>query len=233
MVLRDDEFSTIVNAVYHGRVIFGNIRNFIIFLVSGDVSECLIISLAALVNAPLPLLPLQILYLNLIGDVFPALALGVGEGDRSVMQRPPRDPDEPVLPRGWWLANGGYAVVIAAAVLGGFAVALLHFGMAPERAVTVSFLPLSLARLCHVFNMREAGSGMVRNEITRNPFVWGALVICLGLLAAALYIPGLRHVLRLTSPGAEGWWIILAAGVLPLLVGQAVKLVRQARSTAD
>jgi Ca2+-transporting ATPase len=233
MVLRDDEFSTIVNAVYHGRVIFGNIRKFIIFLLSGNVSEILIITLAALVNAPLPLLPLQILYLNLIGDVFPALALGVGEGDPSVMRRPPRDPDEPILTRGWWLAIGGYAILIAGAVLGGFAVALIHFGMAREEAVTVSFLSLSLARLCHVFNMREAGSKPIRNEITRNPFVWMALVICVGLLAAALYIPALRHILGLTSPGAEGWGIILVAGVLPLLLGQAVKLARQARVAVD
>jgi Ca2+-transporting ATPase len=149
------------------------------------------------------------------------------------MRRPPRDPDEPILTRGWWLAIGGYAILIAGAVLGGFAVALIHFGMAREEAVTVSFLSLSLARLCHVFNMREAGSKPIRNEITRNPFVWMALVICVGLLAAALYIPALRHILGLTSPGAEGWGIILVAGVLPLLLGQAVKLARQARVAVD
>ncbi|MDT8442953.1 MAG: cation-transporting P-type ATPase [Desulfuromonadales bacterium] len=225
MVLQDDRFATIITAIYHGRVIFSNIRKFIFFLLSGNVSEILIITLAALVNAPLPLLPLQILYLNLIGDVFPALALGVGEGDRSVMQQPPRDPDEPVLPRGYWLAIIGYAVVIATVVLCGFAMAIIYFGMARDQAVTVSFLSLSLARLCHVFNMRDRESGLFCNEITRNPFIWGALVFCLGLLAIALYLPGLREILSLTAPGAAGWGIILVVGVLPLLVGQAAKLV--------
>ncbi|MFO7983634.1 MAG: cation-transporting P-type ATPase [Desulfuromonadales bacterium] len=227
MVLRDDDFSSIVNAVYHGRIIFGNIRKFIFFLLSGNVSEILIITLAALANAPLPLLPLQILYLNLIGDVFPALALGVGEGSRSVMKQPPRDPDEPILTRGYWLAIGGYAVVITAAVLGCFALALTHYGMDQAQAVTVAFLSLSLARLSHVFNMRDTDSKLIRNEVTSNPYIWAALAICLGLLAAAFYIPILRNVLGLVSPGAAGWWLILAGGVLPLLVGQVVKEIRK------
>lgn len=227
MVLRDDDFSTIVNAVYHGRIIFGNIRKFIFFLLSGNVSEILIITLAALANAPLPLLPLQILYLNLIGDVFPAFALGVGEGSRSVMEEPPRDPDEPILTRAYWLAIGGYAAVITVSVLGCFALALTHYGMDQAQAVTVAFLSLSLARLSHVFNMRDTGSKLIRNEVTSNPYIWAALAICLGLLAAAFYIPILRNVLGLVSPGAAGWWLILAGGILPLLVGQVVKEIRK------
>ena len=230
MVLKDDELATIVLAIRYGRVIFRNIRQFIYFLLSGNVSEILIITLAALVNAPLPLLPLQILYLNLIGDVFPALALGVGEGDESVMRRPPRDPKEPILTRGHWLGIGGYSLVICAAVLGGFALALTRFAMNPAEAVTVSFLSLSLARLWHVFNMRSAGSKLWSNEITRNPFIWLALLLCLGLLGIALAIPGLRAILGLTLPSATGWWLVLAVSLLPLVVGQAVKLARGGRA---
>ncbi len=230
MVLQDDQFSTIVTAVYHGRVIFGNIRKFLFFLLSGNVSQIIIITIAALVNAPLPLLPLQILYLNLIGDVFPALALGVGEGDPSVMKQSPRNPNEPILTRAYWLATGGYAIVIAVVVLGGFATALLYFGMEREQAVTISFVSLSLARLSHVFNMRDQNSGAVQNEITRNPFIWGALAVCLGLLAIALYLPGLHQILGLVYPTAAGWAIILVVAILPLLVGQSVKLIRHARN---
>lgn len=233
MVLQDDKFATIVTAVYHGRVIFGNIRKFIFFLLSGNISQILIITLAALVNAPLPLLPLQILYLNLIGDVFPALALGVGEGDPSVMEKKPRDPHEPIMTRAYWLATGGYALVITAAVLGGFAMALMYFGMERDQAVTVSFLSLSTARLSHVFNMRDQESGPVNNEITRNPFIWGALAICVTLLAVALYVPGLRHILNLVHPSGEGWGIIIVVGILPLLAGQAVKLTRQSQNGTD
>ncbi|OPL13406.1 MAG: hypothetical protein AVO38_13555 [delta proteobacterium ML8_D] len=231
MVLQDDQFSTIVTAVYHGRVIFGNIRKFIFFLLSGNISQIIIIiTIAALVNAPLPLLPLQILYLNLVGDVFPALALGVGEGDSSVMKRPPRNSSEPILPRAYWLAIVSYAIVIATAVLGGFAIALLYFEMERNQAVTISFLSLSLARLSHVFNMRDQNSGTLLNEITRNPFIWLALAVCLALLAIALYLSGLRQTLGLVYPTSIGWTIIIAAGILPLLVGQTVKIFQHARN---
>ena len=226
MVLRDDEFSTIVTAIYHGRVIFNNIRKFIFFLLSGNVSEILIITLAAMVNAPLPLLPLQILYLNLIGDVFPALALGVGEGDKSVMQKPPRDPEEPVLTKAYWLATVGYALMIAAAVLAAFAAALLYYDLPQQQAVTISFLALSLARLTHVFNMRDLDSPPLVNEITRNPYIWGALAICLALLAGALYLPLLRGILDLTAPGREGWLLILLVALVPLVTGQVAKQIR-------
>jgi Ca2+-transporting ATPase len=226
MVLKDDELATVLLAIRYGRAIFRNIRQFIYFLLSGNVSEILIVTLAALIGAPLPLLPLQILYLNLIGDVFPALALGVGEGDPSVMNQAPRDPKEPVLTRGHWLGIGGYSLVIGAAVLGGFALALIHFSMSPAEAVTVSFLSLSLARLWHVFNMRSTGSRLWSNEITRNPFIWLALLLCLGLLGIALAIPGLRAILGLTLPSATGWGLIFTVSLLPLVVGQTVKLAR-------
>ncbi len=225
MVLQDDEFATIVTAVRYGRVIFGNIRKFIYFLLSGNISEILIITLAALVGAPLPLLPLQILYLNLIGDVFPALALGVGEGDPSVMKQPPRDPSEPVLTRRHWFGIGGYSLVIAAAVLGAFAIALEGMQLPADQAVTISFTTLALARLWHVFNMRDTNSPLVRNEITRNPFVWAALGICLAILLGGLLQPGLAGILGLVAPDAQGWALILSMSLIPLIVGQIVKLL--------
>ncbi len=232
MVLQDDEFATIVSAIQDGRVIFGNIRKFIYFLLSGNISEIMIITLAAVVGAPLPLLPLQILYLNLIGDVFPALALGVGEGAPGVMRKPPRDPAEPVLTRRHWLGIGGYSLIITAAVLTAFAIALQVMELEPELAVTVSFTTLALARLWHVFNMRDVGSPLLVNEITRNPFVWAALGLCLAILFVGLLQPGLAGILGLVRPGLHAWLLILGMSILPLLVGQAVKLVLAAKAAA-
>jgi len=142
------------------------------------------------------------------------------------MQKPPRDPDEPVLTKAYWLAIGGYAVVIAAAVLAAFALALMYYDLPRQQAVTIAFLSLSLARLTHVFNMRDVESPVFLNEITRNPYIWGALVICLALLAGALYVPLLRDILDLTAPGREGWLLIPAVALVPLLAGQAAKLLR-------
>ncbi|MGD9497985.1 MAG: cation-translocating P-type ATPase, partial [Armatimonadota bacterium] len=103
MVLSDDRLETIVAAVEQGRVIFGNIRKFVLYLLSCNVSEVLVVSLAAMASMPLPILPLQILFLNLVTDVFPALALGTGEGERGIMDRPPRPHDEPILTRRHWI----------------------------------------------------------------------------------------------------------------------------------
>jgi Ca2+-transporting ATPase len=222
MILKDDAFSTIVAAVEQGRVIFRNIRKFVLYLFSCNLSEILAVSLAAVANAPLPILPLQILYLNLVTDVFPALALGAGPGDRHVMERPPRDPKEPILTRRHWLAVGGYGTVITACVLGALAVALGPLEMPADKAVTISFLTLALAQLWHVFNMREHGSRFFGNDVTRNPFVWGALGLCVALLLAAVYVPGLATVLKVSNPGAGGWALAAGFSLLPFAIGQVV-----------
>jgi Ca2+-transporting ATPase len=226
MVLKDDAFATIVAAVEQGRVIFANIRKFVLYLLSCNASEILVVGLAALARAPLPILPLQILFLNLVTDVFPALALGVGEGSRDVMERPPRDPKEPILTRGHWGSVAGYGLLITAVVLLSLALALHVFGLDRRHAVTISFLTLAFSQLWHVFNMREGGSRLLLNEVTRNPWIWGALVLCTGLLLTAIYAPGLAGVLGLIEPTRSEWGVILGLSLAPTAIGQLVKLVR-------
>jgi Ca2+-transporting ATPase len=225
MVLKDDAFSSIVAAIEQGRIIFNNIRKFVFYLLSCNLSEIMAVALASMANAPLPILPLQILFLNLVTDVFPALALGLGEADPAVMKQPPRDPQTPILKRGHWIRVGVHGFVITLAVLGALGLALTRLDMAEEKAVTVSFLTLAFAQLWHVFNMRDRGSGFLRNDITRNPFIWGALALCTGLLLVAVYIPGLSHVLHIESPGCTGWLLILGMSLIPLVAGQAVMAV--------
>ena len=223
MVLKDDAFYSIVAAVEQGRAIFHNIRKFILYLLSGNVSEIMIVTAALLAGAPLPLLPLQILYLNLIGDVFPALALGMGAGDPSLMERPPRDPKEAVLTRRHWVYIVASSVVLAAAVLGGFALSFHWLEADRSGAVTVSFLTLAFARLWHVFNMREKGTHVLKNDVVRNPFVWGALGLCSILLLAGAYLPGLSLVLGLEAPDAGSWFLILGMSLVPLAILQLQK----------
>jgi Ca2+-transporting ATPase len=225
MVLRDDAFSTIVVAIEQGRVILENIREFVLYLLSCNISEILVVALASIVSAPLPVRPLQILFLNLVTDVFPALALGVGEGDPSIMERPPRDPQEPIMTRRHWFAIAVYGLAITVSVLGSLALALAWLGMAEDRAVTVSFLTLACAQLWHVFNMRDRGTGFVGNAITRNPYIWGALAVCVLLLLGAVYVPVLAKVLAIVDPGLEGWGLVLGMSLIPWAVGQALKHV--------
>lgn len=223
MVLKDDAFSTVVVAIEQGRVIFDNIRKFVLYLLSCNISEIMVVSLASTVNAPLPIRPLQILFLNLVTDVFPALALGVGEGDPVIMERSPRDPDEPIMTRRHWLAMAGYGLTITLSVFGALLLAFNWLGMSTKRAVTVSFLTLAFAQLWHVFNMRERGSSFLRNDITGNSFVWGALVLCTGLLLAAVYVPGLAAVLKVADPGARGWAVVIGMSLTPWAIGQILK----------
>lgn len=223
MVLKDDAFTTIAAAIEQGRNIFNNIRKFAIYLLSCNASEILVVSLASLTSLPLPIRPLQILYLNLVTDVFPALALGVGEGTEQVMHHPPRDPEEPVLTRTHWLGISVYSLLIGASVLTAFILALHRYGMSTQKAVTVGFLTLAFSQLWHVFNMRSLGTGIIRNEVTSNPFIWGALGLCVGLLTGAVYLPFLARVLETTPPGLTGWNLTIVFSLIPLLLGQLLK----------
>ena len=225
MVLKDDSFTTIVLSIEQGRIIFGNIRKFVVYLISCNVSEIMIVTLASFAAIPLPILPLQILFLNLVTDVFPALALSVGDGDSQIMRQPPRDPKEPILTSQHWLAIGAYGVIITMSVLGSLVLSLTWADMKEQQAVTVSFLTLAFVQLWHVFNMRDKGSGFILNDISRNPFIWGALGLCILLLLAAVYIPVFANVLHVVNPGKEGWMLILVMSGIPFIIGQIAKFV--------
>jgi len=220
IVLKDDAFPTIVAAIEQGRTIFENIRRFIVYLLSGNLGQVLAVGGCALAGVPLPLLPLQILFINLVLDVFPALALGVGESPPGIMDRPPRDPKEPVLTRRHWGATVLWGALIAASATAVFLAALWR-GLGGDEAVTIGFLTFALARLWHVFNMRGAATPVFYNEITGNPWVWYAILACLALIAAAVWLPGLNTLLSVVPLDAEGWTLVVAGSLVPLVVGQA------------
>ncbi len=122
-----------------------------------------------------------------------------------------------------WTLMGGFGGVMTLSVLGALFLALRMLSLSEERAVTVSFLTLALAQLWHVFNLRDKGSALLRNDIVRNPYIWGALVLCVGLVLAAVYVPFLANLLRVVDPGITGWGLILGMSLIPLLVGQTAK----------
>ena len=162
----------------------------------------------------------------MISDVFPALALGLGKGDYAVMNYPPRGSQEPILTQRHWLAIGGYGMLIAGAVLSAFTLAFFWLGVNQDKAVTISFLTLAFARTWHTFNMRDPGSRFLHNEVTRNPFVWGAVALCIVLLLGAVYIPSLALVLSLQHPSYEGWLLIGGMSFIPFVVLQIWKSIR-------
>ncbi len=223
MVLLDDAFGTIVAAVREGRIVFENVRAFVLYLLSCNLSEVLVVGLAAVLGYPLPLLPLQILFINLVTDVFPALALGAGRGDPRGLSRPPRPATEALLARRHWGAVVGYGAVLTASTLAAFGAALELLDATASEAVTVAFIALALGQVWHVFNMREPGTPVLRNQLTRNPWVWAATLGCTVLVLVAAALPPLRLVLQLEPLPPTGWLLAAAAGLAPLLVGQVGK----------
>ena len=151
MVLRDDRFPTILEAMREGRVIFGNIRNFAVYLMSCNVSQLLVVGLAVGAGLPTPLLPLQILFLNVVTGVFPALALGLGPGSDAVLEDPPRDPDEPIVNRASWVDTAMLGAFLTVAILGAFVLALfwleLETGAAVHRGLPDAVAGASVERL--------------------------------------------------------------------------------------
>lgn len=220
MILMDDSFATIVVALRQGRVIFGNIRRFVVYLLSCNVSELLIVGTAVGVGLPVPLLPLQILFLNLVTDVFPAFALGLWSGDDHAATESPRDPDEGILSGHHWVLVGTLGGVMTAVTLSGFIFAMHWMHLATDQAMTVAFVTLALAQLWNVFNVRAKGSHIFCNEITCNPAVWASIAFCLLLIAAALWCDPLAKILGLPNPGIEALTLAFGLSVVHLVLGQ-------------
>lgn len=225
IVLKDDSFTSIAAAVAHGREIFRNIQMFVIYLVSCNLSEIFIVTTIGFFSPASTLLPLQILFLNMVTDVFPALALGVGQGDKTVMDTPPRNPAKDIITNRNWVVITLYAVSITVSVIA--AVLYCKYRITADSIVenNVLFITLAFAQLFHVFNMSSPHSGLIVNQVTKNKFVWLAVVICTGLMILVFTVPQLRLVLKLGILPAKIWLICIIAALLPLLLIQSYKMV--------
>ncbi len=220
MVLLDDAFATIVHAVREGRVIFNNIRRFSMYLLSCNLAEVLVVGSAIFAGLPLPLLPMQILFLNLVTDVFPAFALAAGEGEGNVLVRAPRRPKEPIITAGQWRYIVLCGVAISTTALMALMVSTRWLEYSNQQSTTVSFITIALAQLWHVFSLRERTSGFCRNAITENRFVWYAIALCLGLMLAAVNLPILATALEMAPIGMEGWVLATTCSLLPVMASQ-------------
>ncbi|MDJ1506041.1 cation-transporting P-type ATPase [Xanthocytophaga agilis] len=226
MVLKDDSFVSVVAAIAQGRIIFGNIRKFIMYLVSCNLSEIFVVTASGFLSLGLPLTPLQILFLNVVTDVFPALALGIGKGDSSVMRHSPRDPKSPILSKPHWMAVIIYALLMTGSVMFAAFYSAEVLGINAADDNNIVFYSLSLAQLFHVFNLASGNSGLFRNEITKNRYVWLAVVVCMGILALTYYIPVLREALNIQNLHPIEWIVVLVASLAPLVLIQILKRLR-------
>ncbi len=231
MILKDDSFASIVVAIKQGRIIFENIRMFVVFLLSCNISELLIVSIASIFNLHFSLFALQILYINLVTDVLPALALGVTKGSDAVMKQPPRSPDEPILDRRRWISIFVYSFVIMACTMGAvfFSHYVIHSSELwnPDLCNNILFITLILCQLLNVFNMTTDNSkSFFKTEVFRNKYVWYALLLCLLILIGAYLIPSVAIILSIHSLSWQDLAIMSGFSLLSLLINQILKRIK-------
>lgn len=223
VILLDDQFTSTELAIRQGRTIFQNIRHFVMYLISCNLAEIISVAIASLSNLPLPLLPLQILFLNLVTDVFPALALGMGKGIPGIMKQAPRDPKEPILTKQLWVSTVIYGLSITFAVIGIMLYANYELHLPSEQVNNMAFYTLVLAQLLNVFNIPHRSQSFFVNEVTSNIWVWGAIVLSILIMGLAYITPVLQQVLSLIDLSASQFLYIGLFAFGALIMTQVIK----------
>lgn len=223
MILTDDNFASIVAAVEEGRVIYANIRKFVYFLLSCNVGEVLIVFLAELLALPLPLLPVHLLWLNLLTDAFPALALGVEQAEPGIMQRPPRSPREPLLDRFMQYKIAAQGLALTAAILGVFWIALSRFDL--QTARTMAFATLVVAELLRSLSSRSERTFIFKLGLFTNSSLIIGIMVSLLAFFITIYVPSLGSLFKTTFLSPMHWQYILPAALFPTIVAEISKVV--------
>ncbi|TET54732.1 MAG: cation-transporting P-type ATPase, partial [Actinobacteria bacterium] len=225
MILADDNFATIVKAIRLGRSIFDNIQKFISFLLSANVSEVLTIFLGILLfpKGVILLVPIQILWINLVTDAFPALALGVDPAEKDVMERGPRKREEGILTGKQATRITTEGIILTAAALSVFSLALLYFEAPLIKAQTMVFTTLVLIQLIHAFNYRSSKT-IFSSETFLNRYLIFAFLGSLALQLIVVYIPFLNSIFNTVALGFSDWLLILVASFIAEILIDLVKV---------
>jgi len=227
MILVDDNFATIVNAVEEGRVIFSNIKKFVSFLLSCNIAEVAIVFLSILFGLPSPLTPIQLLWLNLVTDAFPALALGVEPAEADIMERKPRDPDAAITSGETGKGIIFQSIAITISVLLAYVIGLKYiFPNNIEGAHTMVFATLITSELLRAFSVRSEKYTLKELGWFSNKNLVKANLLSFALLLVVMYVPILRKLFELEFISWQ-WWIILLLSFLPLLIGEIRKRIRK------
>lgn len=239
VILTDDNFATIVNAVEEGRIIYSNIKKFVSFLLSCNVGEVIVIAASIIIELimnltgtgtfPIPLSPIMLLWLNLVTDSFPALALGVEPGEKDNMKQPPRDPQEPIVDKKMKSSIIVQALAIGVSTLVAFSVGYFYFGagLAPEAQLaegrTMAFATLILAELLRSFAVRSDKYTLWELGIGTNMTLVKALALAFALLLLVLYVPFLRTLFDLSFMTAKEWIPVLLLCSIPFFSAEIHK----------
>jgi Ca2+-transporting ATPase len=221
MVLTDDNYVSIVGAVEQGRIIYSNIRKFVFYLLSCNVAEVAIILIAALAGWPSPLTAIQLLWLNLVTDGAPALALGLEKGDPDIMDQPPRPKREPIINRIMIIRIGVMTVALTAVVLTAFWVGLNEHGK--DLAETMAFTTLALAELPIAFTTRSERYPLIKLGLFTNRWMQRAIAASVVLIIAVIYVPFLNVPFNTVPLTLQQWEVIVPLVLIPAIVAEISK----------
>lgn len=227
MVLLDDNFATIVHAVEEGRTIYENIRKFVRYIMSSNIGEIVVIFGALMIGFPVPLTAVQILWINLITDGLPGVALGVEPPTPDVMERPPHPPNESVLARGM----GPYMLWVGV-LIGGLSLLVQYVGLNILRTPgwqTMVFTVLCFLQMGNALAVRSDRHSLLRLGLFTNPALVGAVALTLALQLVVIYVPFLQSIFGTQSLGATELGITLAVSPLVLIIVEISKWVRRRR----
>jgi Ca2+-transporting ATPase len=245
MVLTDDNYASIVSAVEQGRIIYSNIRKFVFFLLSSNLAEIMIIFLATLAGLPAPLTAIQLLWLNLITDGAPALALAVEKGDPDIMQQKPRSKSEPIVNRGMMIGLVVQTIAQTSAVLSAFALGLLwHLeagasvvgnsityllqhewrGVDVQTAETMAFVTLSLAELFRAYTVRSERASLFQIGIFSNRYMQYAVGLSVMLLLLVVNLPFLQPIFNTHFLTGGEWGIVVGLALIPAIAEEITKI---------
>lgn len=224
MILTDDNFSTIVNAVEEGRNIYNNIKKAIIFLLSCNFGEIIALFVAILFNWATPLLPIHILWVNLITDSFPALSLGVDPTDDSIMEEKPRDPKESLFAN-----HMSLYLVINGLLIGGLTLFAFKLGenLYPNslmHAQTMAFVVLSVSQLFFSLNMRSTRKSIFSIGLFSNKYLIGSIIFGVLIQLAVISIPFLASIFKVYSLTGRDWLLVIGISLIPLIVNEILKI---------
>ena len=225
MILSDDNFATIVKAVVNGRGVYTNIKNAIRFLLSGNMAGILCVLLTSLLGLPVPFAPVHLLFINLLTDSLPAIAIGMEPATGDLLSRPPRDPKEPILNRDLMGSIFGYGALIAAVTMAAYFIGLRDGG--DGLAMTLAFSTLTMARLFHGFNCRGSVS-LARLGITTNIFSVAAFLVGMALMALVLFVPVMHGLFAVSDFTMAEIGMALGLAFLPTALVQLWRMVREA-----
>jgi Ca2+-transporting ATPase len=228
VVLTDDNYASIVSAVDEGRVIYSNIRNFVFYLVSCNVGEILVIFISMVAGLPLPLRPIQLLWLNLVTDGAPALALGLEKGDPGIMKRPPRRASEPIINRDMRIGVALQSTAMTIAVLIAFLFGLERYPGNLAAAQTMAFITLVTSELLRAYTARSQHSSVFSIGLFSNPWMVRATVASFVLLLLVVYVPALQTVFS-TVPLTPSDWLLMLPLFFPVSLAAELPKARMRR----